>query len=716
MAFRIGTGVEARGIGGAGNVGRGSLIPITAATSPALAIDTGRIQGALEDIAAERAQKEREKLAEQKKHEELQRRIAETSWHARSFAEFSQRMNDQVEAFDAEGGAVKPDYAARVRETGETMLQEYLQEQSISPLARAEFEASALRAVTGFHNQALGRSRSAQAAETVDRWNDFTRGIANRANREPGGLDAALEQLNAEFDSFSQAMPAEDREEYRRVSNALVVRQEVDGMITKGRLSQAEALLNSGRFDSLLDPDTVSRLRSGIETERRRIVAENRDEVEMLGRSAMARAQRGEPVDDGVFDRIEALGGDGNIWAERVVRSETVFGHVSLASEMGSDERAAYLRAIRPDAASAGYQGRDTYGDDIADWDAVVRGVQEFETRLERDPAAAVDAAVARRMERDGASQDGEDPQARRLAYRIEEQRRRGVIDPAPMTREEARDWTGRFEQADVNGRIGMLGDLSGGMGEHFPRAIGMLADEGLPKGAAMAGWASHQGRLADARAILSGATHPEAAKILPGSTDFKAALQNRVAAIFPQDQDMYAATVDAARAAYVSLSQAAGATDGEFVGEEAEGRLNRAIEMATGGVIDYQGAAFLPPKPGVTPSAFERTLTTLADEDLAGARNATGSAVTAEDVLEGRVRLETLADGRYVLMAPDGAILDGRRVERGDPYPVFVLDLGDLWPRLGGRLIERAREREQQIRQSIRDAGPVPREDGMVP
>jgi|GEM_PF-2368306 len=134
---------------------------------------------------------------------------------------------------------------------------------------------------------------------------------------------------------------------------------------------------------------------------------------------------------------------------------------------------------------------------------------------------------------------------------------------------------------------------------------------------------------------------------------------------------------LEAATARYADLSHQSGDTSGELSDE----RMQQAITEVTGGLVDMNGSPVIAPRYGMTQDDFDKTLSSLSDQDLMGAVTTSGQPVRISD-LRNEGRLRAVADGRYVLEFGNPAY--PTYVMRSAPHPsggvdlnsVFVLDL----------------------------------------
>lgn len=127
---------------------------------------------------------------------------------------------------------------------------------------------------------------------------------------------------------------------------------------------------------------------------------------------------------------------------------------------------------------------------------------------------------------------------------------------------------------------------------------------------------------------------------------------------------------LESATARYADLSNQAGDTSAEFN----DTRMQQAIDEVTGGVVDMNGYSVIVPRYGMTQDDFDKRLSQLNDDDLAGVVATNGSAVRARDVRD-QARLRAVADGRYIVEfgRPDSPMYATKQ-----DGTAFVLDLRD--------------------------------------
>jgi hypothetical protein len=134
-----------------------------------------------------------------------------------------------------------------------------------------------------------------------------------------------------------------------------------------------------------------------------------------------------------------------------------------------------------------------------------------------------------------------------------------------------------------------------------------------------------------------------------------------------------YATVRNAVVARYADLSAQAADTSGTLN----EHRVQQAVDDVTGGTVRHNGAPIIAPQRGMRQDRFDAIVWSLKDTDLADATTLNGSPVTA-DYLRNRARLESVGDGRYLVVlnsnpaAPQYAV---RNANTESPSP-YVLDL----------------------------------------
>lgn len=253
----------------------------------------------------------------------------------------------------------------------------------------------------------------------------------------------------------------------------------------------------------------------------------------------------------------------------------------------------------------------------------------------------------------------------------------------SPFTAQEAEGFHQRYADATPQDRAAIIGQLSKGLSPQtfaaaLPQVVsGTNAKSDRPGITMAAGLYSQAPEVAGS--ILQGidAQKTEEKYVPTGinrqtydtsrATYLPAAAFNVASRTDPRGS--YASMQDAIDARYAFLSAQAKDSSGNLNSS----RLQQAVTDVTGGVLQHNGAGVIAPARGMTQAAFDGVLLGVTDADLAGAQTTSGKAITA-DFLRGSTRLQSVADGRYIVQVnrDDGNPQYAAGVD-GKP---FVLDL----------------------------------------
>ncbi|MFG1377325.1 hypothetical protein V5F85_10580, partial [Xanthobacter autotrophicus ATCC 700551] len=106
--------------------------------------------------------------------------------------------------------------------------------------------------------------------------------------------------------------------------------------------------------------------------------------------------------------------------------------------------------------------------------------------------------------------------------------------------------------------------------------------------------------------------------------------------------------------------------------------RLERAVDDVTGGTVRHNGVTIIAPRRGMDQATFDRVLSAVTNQDLAGARAASGTPITAE-YLRDKAHLESVADGRYLVRLNRNA--ESPQYAAGPDGRPFILRLDTVQP-----------------------------------
>ncbi|EHK77689.1 hypothetical protein SM0020_12215 [Sinorhizobium meliloti CCNWSX0020] len=228
---------------------------------------------------------------------------------------------------------------------------------------------------------------------------------------------------------------------------------------------------------------------------------------------------------------------------------------------------------------------------------------------------------------------------------------------------------------------VQLLGSMAQNLSpETYQATLNKIAATGEGKATAAAGALVKENPNA-AEGILRGKVLlRENPRLAPSKTDANlSAIEGMLptTAFAPALEGSRQSLLEAATARYADLSHQSGDTSGELSDE----RMQQAITEVTGGLVDMNGSPVIAPRYGMTQDDFDKTLSSLSDQDLMGAVTTSGQPVRISD-LRNEGRLRAVADGRYVLEFGNPAY--PTYVMRSAPHPsggvdlnsVFVLDL----------------------------------------
>ncbi len=255
----------------------------------------------------------------------------------------------------------------------------------------------------------------------------------------------------------------------------------------------------------------------------------------------------------------------------------------------------------------------------------------------------------------------------------------RGEVGNIPALRPEMMTQVSRkLETATPADAMGMLGAMSQNLRpETYKATLAKIYASGQGKAAAVAGALAPHNPAAAEGVMRGQILLTENPLLAPRKTD-----DNRVAidellppsTVAPGFEASRQFLLESATARYADLSHQAGDTSGELNDE----RMQRAITEVTGGLVDMNGADTIAPRYGMTQDEFDKVLSGIKDEDLAGAVTSSGQRVTASDLMAGG-RLRAIADGQYLLEfgRPDSPTYVLRQPSPGNyRQSSFVLDL----------------------------------------
>ncbi len=144
---------------------------------------------------------------------------------------------------------------------------------------------------------AAGQARASDAIEaTVNQ-------LSAQAARDPDFLNEILAEADIRLAPFKGAMTADQERDARLKARQDIIRSSIEGLVLSGRTGDAQALLDSGRFDEELTREQRARADALIESGERQAV-KDADKAERDAEKALKEAQdiRAAEITDGILE------------------------------------------------------------------------------------------------------------------------------------------------------------------------------------------------------------------------------------------------------------------------------------------------------------------------------------------------------------------------------------------------------------------------------
>lgn len=144
------------------------------------------------------------------------------------------------------------------------------------------------------------------------------------------------------------------------------------------------------------------------------------------------------------------------------------------------------------------------------------------------------------------------------------------------------------------------------------------------------------------------------------------------------KDPEIRGAISESVNAVYASMS----AKDNDMSGAFKKDRYDKAVQLVTGGVLDFRGSKIIAPWYGATDGNLRAAINSLTPDDMKGAQAADGTPFPASMLKpslsgmfsSGRYRLEFAGNGKYRIFSGDD---NARRYIQKEGGGSFILDLG---------------------------------------
>jgi len=248
---------------------------------------------------------------------------------------------------------------------------------------------------------------------------------------------------------------------------------------------------------------------------------------------------------------------------------------------------------------------------------------------------------------------------------------------PVPGFTAEELDSLGRqYREGTADDRIGLLGKISATQGQKQAAAVFEALDKQNHTQMALAGVLmkdSPQAARAVAQGDIAAASTPA---MVPPKADFQSDLPGLLGNAYGIGTRARATIEDGIKAAYVGLSADAGDASGVLDRD----RLEKAVNLVTGGLVKWRGNTMPAPSRGVTQDQFSTWAMHLEAKDFEGVAGVTPQ--QAAEAFHRGANLVATGPGRYgvAIDSPDGV---PRVLRRADGQPVTLTFRP--WQPLGG-------------------------------
>ncbi|PCI27427.1 hypothetical protein COB52_04805 [Candidatus Kaiserbacteria bacterium] len=668
----------------------GTIDQQAASINPQIRADVGLGRGLQKVAAGAALALERNRIKEQK--------TVDSAYLSEATKNFDVKMGEEYNRLLSETDPTAPGFVEGLNRYAESLREDVLGLPEMGPeggmLPSAEIQTRGSDRLNRSIGNWVGRAQDHARVAVTNKAIDNAKQMINRKGvavvNDPDSLAGYLDQLMEEMGDFD-GLGKRNLDNMTRTGQASLVKNAVRGFVRTRKLDQAEQLLDDPAYKDMLTPEVTTSLRNSIKSEKATLRQENSGTVKRIQTNTIARAMRGEPYDDSVFDQVAQLGGaeQAGIFEDAVVRATHVYGFVENLKTMAPREAEQALRDAKPQSNNPLYVAGDTFADDAADWEQARDQYYRAANDFQRDPVASILKNVDARVERDryasgidGADESNAESEfGDKLDYIIEEQSNRGVEgdEIRLLTNGQAGAEVDGFNKLDPAEKWDYLVERQEIYGDKFEYYMRDLDRSGLPKGAGVAARLMGTARNDVGRRVMSGLFNERRKDLTPKDKYFKAAVEKAIAPYYI-DAELQTNMRDAIIGHYVHDTQLAGDNSGDFDGDDAkEDRLTRAIQEVTGGAVEFNDQVIIPPLPGMSESDFEDAMELLTNEDLAGAMLTTGD-FDVDYLHDGDAQLVSIGDGEYAIM------LNGAPVMNSDMTDVFTLNLKDIWSDLLSR------------------------------
>lgn len=229
--------------------------------------------------------------------------------------------------------------------------------------------------------------------------------------------------------------------------------------------------------------------------------------------------------------------------------------------------------------------------------------------------------------------------------------------DLSPLTKGETEQFTRLYDELDSVGKASMLGAFVTGLGDQSIPALEQINKKGSSV-MALSGAILNDG--GDPNLIIVGdhlLKEPSNKMLLPTDMNANAGIAEIIGTAFEENTQHKGAVIASAKAAYAALSSKAG----DFSGIMDTDRMEEAINVATGGIIEFNDVKIPAPIRGMSEDDFEDMIDDLTPESF----NSQDQTIAIDDL---GLTIEQIQDngsfigvgpGQYLIQIGDGFLVD---------------------------------------------------------
>lgn len=229
--------------------------------------------------------------------------------------------------------------------------------------------------------------------------------------------------------------------------------------------------------------------------------------------------------------------------------------------------------------------------------------------------------------------------------------------DLSPLTKGEAEQFTRLYDDLDSVGKANMLGAFVTGLGDQSIPALEQMNKKGAGI-MALSGAILNDG--GDPNLIITGdhlLKEPSNKILLPTDRDAMAGIAEIIGTAFEENTQHKGAVIASVKATYAALSSKAG----DFSGIMDTDRMEKAIDVATGGVIEFNDVKIPAPIRGMSEDDFEDMIDDLTPESFSSQDQVMAIddlGLTIEQIQDNGSFIG-IGPGQYLIQIGDGFLVD---------------------------------------------------------